>query len=51
MVYFNEFIPRGGWLRYNKVRKWKRRAGALALVLVLVLAFGVVGQIEVCGGW
>ena len=46
MIKFNEYTPRGGWVKYRKRQEIKERAKAALLVLVLLLAYGIVGYIE-----
>lgn len=50
MLQFNEYIPAGGWLKFNKRKAFKRRlcrfvCVALACAL-LVVFYALVGYIE-----
>ena len=52
MTEINEYIPRGGWMRYNRMRRLKEKAKGAALgilsLLVILAAYGIVGAMEVC---
>lgn len=46
MIEFNEYTPRGGWIKYRKRQEIKERAKVALLAFVLLLAYGIVGYIE-----
>lgn len=50
MIKFNEYVPRGGWIKYRKRQKIKERAKVAFLVFGLLLAYclacGIVEYIE-----
>lgn len=46
MIKFNEYTPRGGWIKYRKRQEIKERAKSALLVFVLLLAYGIVGYVE-----
>ena len=46
MIKFNEYKPRGGWIKYRKSQEIKERAKVAFLAFVLLLAYGIVGYIE-----
>lgn len=49
---FNEYIPKGGWVRHNKMRGLKEKAKGAALgtlfLLGILAVYGIVGAMEVC---
>ena len=51
MTEINEYIPRGGWMRYNRMRRLKEKAKGVALgtlsLLAILAAYGIVGAMEV----
>jgi hypothetical protein len=46
MIEFNEYTPRGGWIKYRKRQEIKERVKVAFLAFVLLLAYGIVGYIE-----
>lgn len=52
MTEINEYIPKGGWMRYNRMRRLKEKAKGVALgtlsLLAILVAYGIVGAMEVC---
>lgn len=52
MTEINEYIPKGGWMRYNRMRRLKEKAKGVALgtlsLLAILAAYGIVGAMEVC---
>ena len=49
---FDEYIPKGGWMRYNRMRRIREKVKEAVLgtlfLLVILAAYGVVGAMEVC---
>lgn len=41
MIKFNEYKPRGGWIKYRKRQEIKERAKVALLVFGLLLAYGL----------
>lgn len=46
MIKFNEYTPRGGWIKYRKRQEIKERVKAVSIVLLLLVAYGIVGYLE-----
>lgn len=46
MIKFNEYTPRGGWIKYRKRQEIKERVKAVGIVLLLLIAYGIVGYLE-----
>lgn len=46
MFEINEYIPRGGWVKYRRRQELKERLKAGAACLVLLAAYAVCGYIE-----
>lgn len=49
---FNEYIPKGGWVRHNRMKGLKKNTKRAALgtlfLLSILAAYGIVGTMEVC---
>lgn len=52
MTEINEYIPKGGWKRFNRMRRLREKAKGAALgtlfLLGILAAYGIVGAMEVC---
>lgn len=46
MIEFNEYIPKGGWIKHRRRQELKERLKAGAACLVLLAAYAVCGYIE-----
>lgn len=50
MIKFNEYVPRGGWIKYRKRQEIKERVKTALLFISLLLAYclacGIVSYIE-----
>lgn len=46
MFEVNEYIPRGGWIKYCRRQKLKERFKAWAAGLLIMAAYAVCGYIE-----
>lgn len=46
MLEFNEYVPRGGWIKWRKRRQRLEILKAWALALALLAAFVIAGNIE-----
>ena len=45
-MFVNEYIPAGGWLKYNKHKALVDKMRTAGIVLGLLAAYGLVGYIE-----
>ena len=46
MIKFNEYTPRGGWIKYRKRQEIKERVKAVGIVFLLLIAYEIVGYLE-----
>ena len=46
MIKFNEYTPRGGWIKYRKRQEIKERVKAVGIVFLLLIAYGIVSYLE-----
>lgn len=43
---FNEYTPKGGWLKYRRNQKVKDRIQMALAIALLIIAYGAAGFIE-----
>ena len=52
MTEINEYIPKGGMARFNRMRRLREKAKGVALgtlsLLAILAAYGIVGAMEAC---
>ena len=46
MVKFNEYIPKGGWVKYRRRQELKERLKAGAFALLLLGGYALCGYLE-----
>lgn len=46
MIKINEYIPKGGWIKYRRRQELKERLKAAAVGILLVASYVVCGYIE-----
>lgn len=42
MIKLNEYIPRGGWIKYRKRQEIKEWVKSVGIFLLLLIAYGIV---------